>query len=641
MTTLLGYDSKYIVTSASQFQTSSTSLVDDSYASQGFSLDSARTVLVIYAPHSNYGDTEPTAGFTAAISIDGADHSLAKDSGNSTGKVVRNCVFWVGTLGAGSHTITGRLAANAASTATISNRILLILILTGDAFSFVENSTSQACSQTGLIDDSYAQVTFTPPGSCKALVLYCASNDPGDTENAYGKKAAVNIAGADYGQVDKSPYGTNAADSLFTCHGIALTAVSTTVKGRFGNAANSTTTVTVHRRHLGVLLFQDGTLMDVVTSTTQVSTTSNSLVDDGQATINRTTTDGRCLLVVAAGTKRYNTSSSYGAERYGIGVDSVDQIWSRGCGYNNAYANSMATAWAQSLTAASHTVQGRFSNNYSTNSAKIDARQVVALWIPVETITYVNVSESGTGAEAIGVAVDVPVSESGASTDTVAGVQASVDIAETGQGSENEIIGGAIDVVESGIGSDTVVDIAFSISDSGAGTETPILEASIPSAESGVGVEVPSVASTLTVEDGGIGTDYATMTWTIEFHETGVGVEFAWRIKDSVLLDSTSLPHVLSIKITDEAQMSDKKIQGGSLPRRKMVGKPGRVVEIQGWSDSQSELDAMDALADGSRRTFIHPSGDSFAVIVTGFDYDRTADQYTRRDYRTTLKETR
>jgi len=49
----------------------------------------------------------------------------------------------------------------------------------------------------------------------------------------------------------------------------------------------------------------------------------------------------------------------------------------------------------------------------------------------------------------------------------------------------------------------------------------------------------------------------------------------------------------------------------------------------------------MDALADGSRRTFIHPSGDSFAVIVTGFDYDRTADQYTRRDYRTTLKETR
>jgi hypothetical protein len=85
--------------------------------------------------------------------------------------------------------------------------------------------------------------------------------------------------------------------------------------------------------------------------------------------------------------------------------------------------------------------------------------------------------------------------------------------------------------------------------------------------------------------------------------------------------------------------MSDKKVQGGSLPRRRMVGKPGRVVEITGWSDSQTEIDALDALRDGVRRTFYHPSGDSFGVLITGFEPSRTVNEYNRRSYRLGLVE--
>ncbi|MGB9022994.1 MAG: hypothetical protein WCC94_06105 [Candidatus Bathyarchaeia archaeon] len=85
----------------------------------------------------------------------------------------------------------------------------------------------------------------------------------------------------------------------------------------------------------------------------------------------------------------------------------------------------------------------------------------------------------------------------------------------------------------------------------------------------------------------------------------------------------------------------DKKLQGGLLPRRKMVGKLGRVVEIVGWSDSQSEIDALEALVDGTARTFYHPSGDSFAVLVTGFNPDQSVDEYDRRAYRLSLVELR
>jgi hypothetical protein len=105
------------------------------------------------------------------------------------------------------------------------------------------------------------------------------------------------------------------------------------------------------------------------------------------------------------------------------------------------------------------------------------------------------------------------------------------------------------------------------------------------------------------------------------------------------MVDDLALPHVLSIRISDPAAMSDKKVQGGSLPRRTMMGKPGRIVEVEGWSDSQTEIDVLDALRDGVRRIFYHPSGDSFGVLVTGFDPGRTVDQYNRRAYRLSLVE--
>ena len=94
---------------------------------------------------------------------------------------ISNTVFWIGTLASGSHTIKGRFASNTSgSTATVSNRVLLIYILNGDAFQYVDSSTTSTTTSTSLEDDPQASFTFTPPGTCKALILYNISNQRGD-----------------------------------------------------------------------------------------------------------------------------------------------------------------------------------------------------------------------------------------------------------------------------------------------------------------------------------------------------------------------------------------------------------------------------------------------------------------------------
>jgi hypothetical protein len=350
--TLLTFNSKYVVTSSTAVTTTSNTLVDDTQASQTFNLTASKTVLVIYQANSEHGVSMPTTGMQNAIRVDATDYATSWDSGYDATYAVRNTVFWIGSLGSGSHTIKGRFASNTnGSTATVSNRVLLIYILNGDAFRYVDSATtSQSTSQT-FADDPAAAFTFTPPGACKALILYNIANN-GATEDDFGKKAAISITGgatcADCSQAEKSPVNADNPDSIFTLWGLSLSASSTTVAGRFARI-NTSGTVTIHRRELGILMFDDSTLLNTVSSDTQVSTTLTTLVDDPQASgangISRTTTDSRDLLVVAMGTKRSGTTSSDYGERYGINVDNTDRTSSRGSAYNSARANSAATAW--------------------------------------------------------------------------------------------------------------------------------------------------------------------------------------------------------------------------------------------------------------------------------------------------------
>jgi hypothetical protein len=129
-------------------------------------------------------------------------------------------------------------------------------------------------------------------------------------------------------------------------------------------------------------------------------------------------------------------------------------------------------------------------------------------------------------------------------------------------------------------------------------------------------------------------TQYVTVT------DEGKGAEFAWRLKGQALIDEYALPNVQSIRILDTPAMTDKKIMR-SLPKRSLFAKHGRVVDLQGWTDSQIEVDALEALADGVRRMFLHPSGDSFAVRVKTVAPKTPVEKVGRRIYRLLLNEVR
>ena len=269
------------------------------------------------------------------------------------------------------------------------------------------------------------------------------------------------------------------------------------------------------------------------------------------------------------------------------------------------------------------------------------------------------ISDSGGFIDAAALAAAIPVSDSatGAETDLILTI--SFSITDAGSGAEVETTISSFTVTDVGANVDAAsIAAAIPASDSLTGTEILSFIASIPATDSGSGVDAQITGASFTLADsGGLSSELVTVPGYPFITDSGVmvevfskqfdvfeevlGAEFAWRQKGSVLIDALELPHVLSIRVVDDARIVDKKLQGGLLPRRKMIGKPGRVVEIVGWSDSQSEIDALEALVDGTARTFYHPSGDSFAVLVTGFNPDQSVDEYDRRAYRLSLVELR
>lgn len=352
-----------------------------------------------------------TGGLHNAIDVDGVDYanswSCPANPAGAPNYPTRNCVFWVGTLAAGSHWIAGRFALGSGTgTATINNRVLLIYILNGDEYRYVDDGITWTWTNTTtLVADTASSVTFTPSGSCVALFLYNAADNWShpDIYPSNGKVVYLNVNGINYAEAMQSLGSGNSPDSVFTAYSASLTASSTTVKGMFADNYLSGYNVSINERELAVLLFDPTTLSDMITSGTAVTTTSNTLVNDTQATITRTTTETRELLAVAMG-DRANSAGNKVGDCYGIAVNGVDYTNSRSCpqGASAAYAGSEATGWAGTISAGTNYVQGRISNNNSTETAKITNRIVIALWLlpsgQSSPPTYSSPSASSTAA---------------------------------------------------------------------------------------------------------------------------------------------------------------------------------------------------------------------------------------------------
>jgi len=253
-------------------------------------------------------------------------------------------------------------------------------------------------------------------------------------------------------------------------------------------------------------------------------------------------------------------------------------------------------------------------------------------------LSWVDLSDSATGYDDT-ITIELPVTDSGSLDNEIVNLDRS--FLDGGAGSEETTFG--IPVQDSGIGADYwLVEASFTITDAGSGVDLIWEgEAFVDQTDSGITIEIFS--KIFDIRDANVSAveTFDAMLSPLIMYDYAIGAEFAWRLKGLCLLDDFELPHVLVIQIVDEAVMSDKKLHPPALPKRQIIGKPGRTVEIQGWTKTQSDIDAMRALMDGSSHIFIHPSGDTIKVLVKDFLPDQAADRYDRRGYQIMLMECR
>jgi hypothetical protein len=200
-----------------------------------------------------------------------------------------------------------------------------------------------------------------------------------------------------------------------------------------------------------------------------------------------------------------------------------------------------------------------------------------------------------------------------------------------------------------------VISISFTIQDAGSGVETPSLQvsftvsdagsgsdsitslfASFTVQDAGSGVETFNLTASFTVSDSGVGTDL--WAYTVWLYDQGVGVDFAYLTQGQISLDGAALPHVQSVGVDEPSILQDLPVMD-ALPYRRQIGKKGRSLKIQGWTDSLATLEALREYADGQKHLLLLPTGDSMYVLVSDVQTPEDVANYTRYDYTITAVE--
>jgi hypothetical protein len=114
-------------------------------------------------------------------------------------------------------------------------------------------------------------------------------------------------------------------------------------------------------------------------STTSVTTTSTSLVDDDEASLTFSLTEERVVLILYAACNYHGSTEYHAGKKLAINVDGDDvaTIHTSPCISN--YANGGVVVYVGVLASGSHTVKGRFASNVADQTVTIDDRSLLAV----------------------------------------------------------------------------------------------------------------------------------------------------------------------------------------------------------------------------------------------------------------------
>ena len=166
----------------------------------------------------------------------------------------------------------------------------------------------------------------------------------------------------------------------------------------------------------------------------------------------------------------------------------------------------------------------------STVSGGVDPDAVVVE--NVDTTTEKNVTDSGSGSDAVSLLAQIAIAETAAGVDTVS-ILAFLSIAETGNATDSVALLALIPIAESATGADTInVAVFVPIADSGSGTETIVILASVSVSETGSGADEIDAEQTADV---------------ISISETATGVDAVSVLAQLGISDSATASDVLNI----------------------------------------------------------------------------------------------
>jgi len=388
---LLTLDTYYCINSQDNIGNSeSNDWIQDAGAIQEIILTATKTVLIIYSPNCTQDDRMDAAGFKSAISIDtvssGDPLAISPISPDESNESCRTLSFWIGSLGSGTHNISGQFHNQRDDReVTITNRTLLVVIFNGDEFGYTDSSTL-ATALDSFVNVPSASYNIVPSGNCKVLYLCNIGNlyDGVDEEYSYGKILQCLADTVEQLQVAQAGAGANLADSSdsqFIAFAQALTTSGATFNAKF-KGYSGTIYVRTHSSQSGYLCFANSVLLDVLLANYLNSFSSASFANDKKDASNDakvTRSAGGDFLCLAIGTKKQDDAGTDEGGAYGLAINDTDKSHSRSSAYATSSGRSNQAVWMEYLEPAVNTITGRVAVNVDEQTESVYTRIIISL----------------------------------------------------------------------------------------------------------------------------------------------------------------------------------------------------------------------------------------------------------------------
>jgi len=192
----------------------------------------------------------------------------------------------------------------------------------------------------------------------------------------------------------------------------------------------------------------------------------------------------------------------------------------------NENSNNNSCAYLEDIVSSEGTA-----GSGTTNGSYFYYAGCIATFFAAASATNINLSDTGSGSDAVAVTASMPVSDAGSGSDTASITAKILPTSDTGQGSDSiASLQAQVPVSDSGAGSDAIsaLQAQIPLPDSGSGSDAlSLLQAQVPVSDSGLGSDVANIAAQVPIADSAEGSDNAVVGSSVNVSDSGVGSDNA------------------------------------------------------------------------------------------------------------------